>query len=127
MFDPVFKYQRYNWRSNFDFQLTKSTVFSVNLSGKQGYRSQPGYRINDASNQDDDKNFGQPQFFQALYNSPRNSFPIIYEDGNYGVGSAGGGNLIMQFNKGQRIYKYYQNFIDANLKQDLILLPKFKV
>ncbi|OQB29637.1 MAG: TonB-dependent Receptor Plug Domain protein [Bacteroidetes bacterium ADurb.Bin174] len=124
LFDPVFKYQRYNWRSNFDFQLTKSTVFSVNLSGKQGYRSQPGYRINDASNQDDDKNFGQPQFFQALYNSPRNSFPIIYEDGNYGVGSAGGGNLIMQFDRGQRIYKYYQNFIDANLKQDLDFITK---
>ncbi len=124
LFDPAFKYQRYNWRSNFDFQLTKSTVFSINLSGKQGYRSQPGYRINDANSQDDDNSFGQPQFFQALYNSPRNVFPVLYEDGNYGVGSAGGGNLVMLFDRGQRTYKYYQNFIDANLKQDLDFITK---
>jgi len=52
LFDPTFKYQRYNWRSNFDFQLTKSTVLSLNLSGRQGYRSQTGYRIND-NNEDD--------------------------------------------------------------------------
>ena len=123
LFDPSFKYQRYNWRSNFDFQLTKTSVLSINLSGKQGYRSQTGYRMND-DNGEDDNTFGQPQFFQTLYSAPRNSFPIMYEEGNYGVASAGGGNLVMLFDRGQRMYKYYQNFIDANFKQDLSFITK---
>ena len=119
LFDPTFKYQRYNWRSNFDFQLTKSTVLSLNLSGRQGYRSQTGYRIND--NNEDDNSFGQPQFFKSLYIAPRNLFPIKWEDGTYGLTSSAslGDNPIMLFDRGQRIYKYYQNFIDATLNQDL--------
>lgn len=124
IFDPTFKYQRYNWRSNFDFQLTKSTVFSVNLSGKQGYRNQPGYRIDGTGSSNDDNAYGQPEFFKAIYNSARNSFPIKYEDGEYGVSSSGGGNLILNFDKGQRIYKSYQNFIDLGLKQDLNFITK---
>lgn len=118
LFDPSFKYQRYNWRSNLDFQLTKSTVLSINLSGKQGYRNQSGYRM-DGPGDDGDNNYGQPQFFQALYNAPRNVSPMYWQDGSYGVGSDGGGNLAMSFDKGQRIYKYYQNFIDATFKQEL--------
>ncbi|MCX6309246.1 MAG: TonB-dependent receptor [Bacteroidia bacterium] len=123
LFDPSFKYQRYNWRSNLDFQLTKSTVLSINLSGKQGYRNQSGYRM-DGAGSDGDDNYGQPQFFQALYNAPKNVSPIYWQDGSYGVGSDGAGNLIMSFDKGQRIYKYYQNFIDASLKQELNFITK---
>lgn len=41
-FDPRFYYKRYNWRTNFDFKLTKSTLLSVNIAGKMGYRNQPG-------------------------------------------------------------------------------------
>jgi len=124
LFDPTFKYQRYNWRSNFDFQLTKSTVLSLNLSGRQGYRSQTGYRIND--NNEDDNSFGQPQFFKSLYIAPRNLFPIKWEDGTYGLTSSAslGDNPIMLFDRGQRIYKYYQNFIDATLNQDLSFITK---
>lgn len=124
LFDPTFKYQRYNWRSNFDFQLTKTTVLSLNLSGRQGYRSQSGYRIND--NNEDDNSFGQPQFFKSLYIAPRNVFPIRWEDGSYGVTSSAslGDNPMMLFDRGQRIYKYYQNFIDASLSQDLSFITK---
>lgn len=124
LYDPTFKYQRYNWRSNFDFQLTKTTVLSLNLSGRQGYRSQTGYRIGD--NNESDSSFGQPQFFRLLYTAPRNVFPITWEDGSYGLSSSAaiGDNLRMLFDKGQRLYKYYQNFIDANLNQDLSFIVK---
>jgi TonB-linked SusC/RagA family outer membrane protein len=124
IFDPTFKYQRYNWRSNFDFQLSKSTVLSVNLSGKQGYRSQTGYRVD--GNDESDDAFGQNRFFQMLYTAPRNMFPVRWEDGTYGLSPAAetGDNLYLLFDKGQRIYKYYQNFIDANIKQDLSFITK---
>lgn len=33
-FDPRNYYRRYNWRSNLDFNLTKTTSLSVNIAGK---------------------------------------------------------------------------------------------
>ena len=48
-FDPSFSYRRYNWRSNFDFQITKYTKLSFNVAGKLGYQNQPAYRPGDAS------------------------------------------------------------------------------
>ncbi len=121
LFDPSFKYQRYNWRSNFDFDLSESTRLSVNLAGKLGYRNQPGYRING----DGENGWGEAQFFETLYNSPRNLFPIMYSDGYYGVGSDGEGNVYANINDmGQRIYKYYQNFFDFKLDQKLDFVTK---
>ena len=36
-FDPSFSYRRYNWRSNFDFNITSTTKLSFNVAGKMGY------------------------------------------------------------------------------------------
>ncbi len=123
LYDPSFNYQRYNWRTNFDFQLTESTVLSFNLSGNQGYRNQPGYRIDGNAISDDNSN-GQPQFFSSLYSAPSHQFPIYWPDGSYGVSYNGGGNLALNFDRGQRVYKTYQNFIDVSLKQNLDLVTK---
>lgn len=123
LFNPTFDYQRYNWRTNFDFQLSKSTVLSLNLSGNQGYRSQPGYRV-DGNDVNNDGAFGQPQFFSSLYTASSHEFPIYWPDGTYGLSAGGGGNLIMNFDRGQRIYKSYQNFIDVLFKQDLTSVIK---
>lgn len=120
IFDPAFYYKRYNWRSNFDFNLTKTTTLGVNLSGFKGYRNQNGYRINDGG----EDGWGQPEFFQTLYTSARNVFPISWPDGSYGVNSGGGGNLIASFDKGQRVYEYYKNFIDITLDQKLDAIVK---
>jgi len=117
-YDPSFGYKRYNWRTNFDFSLTKSSVLTVNLSGYYGYRNQTGYRMNDATGSDDNT-FGQPQFFQSIYTASRNIFPITYEDGMYGLNSVGGGNLFGTFDLGQRSFKSYKNFIDVVYKQEL--------
>jgi len=124
MFDPAFSYKRFNWRANFDFNITKSTTLAINLAGKQGYRSQTGYRA-DGNNENDDA-FGQERFFKTLYNAPRNVFPIKYDDGYYGVSSNAvqSDNLFLLFELGQRIYKYNQNFIDVSLKQNLDFITK---
>ncbi|MDD4632059.1 MAG: TonB-dependent receptor [Proteiniphilum sp.] len=124
LFDPSFNYKRYNWRANLDFNLTKTTVFTFNFSGRQGYRNQPGYRA-DGNNENDDA-FGQTRFFSTLYSAPRNVFPIQWPDGTYGVSTQGAqsDNLYLMFDMGQRIYKYNQNFIDFSFKQDLEFITK---
>lgn len=38
-FDPRHTYKRYNWRSNFDFNITSTTKLSVNIAGKMAYRN----------------------------------------------------------------------------------------
>jgi TonB-linked SusC/RagA family outer membrane protein len=120
-YDPAFGVQKYNWRSNFDFDVTPTTKFSVNFSGNYRERTQPGYRI-DGGGED---GFGQAQFFNLIYTAPRNLFPVTYEDGYYGVDASGEGNLIMSLNEGgKRTYQYFQGFYDAEVKQGLDFVTK---
>lgn len=115
-FDPRFYYKRYNWRTNFDFRLTKSTLLSVNIAGKMGYRNQPGYR--DAGN-------GDSYIFNPFIQTPTNLFPIKYSDGEWGADLQGDGNIVAQMNnQGQRSYKSFQGFYDFILKQDLDMITK---
>ncbi len=111
-FDPSFKFERYNFRSNFDFAITRTTEISLNLSGMVSYRNQTGYRI-------DGSGWGEEQFFQRIYDSGQNEFPIKWSDGEWAIGPDGTGNLIADFDMGQRIYRTYRGFADAELTQDL--------
>jgi TonB-linked SusC/RagA family outer membrane protein len=123
LFDPAFRYQRYNWRTNFDFNVTKTTKIGVNLAGKYGYRNQAGYRIDG----DGEDGFGQAKFFESLYRSPRNQYPIKYSDGYWACmpGGDSNKNIYADMNDlGQRIYKYYQGFFDVNLNQKLDFITK---
>lgn len=115
-FDPRFYYKRYNWRTNFDFNITKSTVFSVNIAGKMGYRNQPGYR---------DADLGDSYIFNPFIQNPSNLFPIKYSDGEWGADGRGDGNIVAQMNhQGQRAYKSFQGFYDFVIKQDLDMITK---
>ncbi|MBB5268763.1 SusC/RagA family TonB-linked outer membrane protein [Algibacter amylolyticus] len=111
-FDPAFKLKRYNWRSNFDFDITKSTKFSINFAGNYRTVSQPA--------------FGQDNiFFNKLFSAPRNLYPIRYEDGFYGTDQDGLTNLIARTNEaGQTTFQYYQGLYDALLKQELDFITK---
>jgi len=125
LYKTEFNYKRYNWRTNLDFNLTKSTTFTVNLSGSLGTRNQPGYRVGNANAQIDNEDAVQnQQFFQDLYTGASHVFPIKWSDGTYGVAGDGNGNIYVNFDDGQRIYKYYNNFIDTNLKQQLDFITK---
>lgn len=123
LFDPSFNYKRYNWRTNFDFNVTKTTQIGVKLAGKYGYRNQPGYRV-DGNSED---GFGQAKFFESMYRFSRNKYPILYSDGHYGVANGGPGNLNVYqqlTDTGQRMYKYYQGFFDVDLRQKLDFVTK---
>jgi len=122
LFDPAFYYERYNWRSNFDFNLTQTTKVAVNLSGSLSFRNQTGYRINSGDVSED--GYGQPQFFEGLYLAGANEFPIQYSDGEWGSDPTGAGNLVLAFDKGQRKYRYYKGFLDFNIEQKLDFITK---
>ncbi|MDR2774830.1 MAG: SusC/RagA family TonB-linked outer membrane protein, partial [Tannerella sp.] len=40
-YNPSFSYRRYNFRSNFDFELTRSTTIKINAGGNMGNRNGP--------------------------------------------------------------------------------------
>ena len=122
MFNNSYYYKRYNWRTNLDFNLTPTTTLSVNLAGVQGNRNQAGFRGPDtAITQSDNRS---DQFYRELYIAPRNMYPIRWSDGEYGSASNGSGNLYSYFQRGQRMFKNYENFIDLALKQDLNFITK---
>ncbi|MFA6832139.1 MAG: TonB-dependent receptor [Bacteroidaceae bacterium] len=111
-FDPRYYYKRYNWRSNFDFKLSKSTTVSVNIAGNMGYRNQPAYRMDSYSD-------------NPLIVAQSNVFPIKYSDGKWGSDMLGGGNMDMKMNQlGQRQYKTFQGFYDFILDQKLNFITK---
>ena len=68
-YDPDFQYDRYNFRSNLDFDLTKTTRFSVNLAGYYGKQQRPaGDKWN---------------FWKGLYGRPPDLYPVQYSDGTF--------------------------------------------
>ncbi|MCD7970595.1 MAG: TonB-dependent receptor [Alistipes sp.] len=104
-FDPRYYFNRYNWRTNFDFQVTKTTKFTVNISGNLGYRN-GGY-------------YNQDPFTKALQ-TPSNEFPIKYSDGEWGETQQGWMNVLAEMNtRGQQTFKTLRSFYDAKLEQDL--------
>jgi TonB-linked SusC/RagA family outer membrane protein len=40
-YNPSFSYRRYNFRSNFDFEMTRSTTIKINAGGNMGNRNGP--------------------------------------------------------------------------------------
>jgi TonB-linked SusC/RagA family outer membrane protein len=75
-YQPKFSYERFNTRANFDFQLTKSTVFKVNLFGSYGVRTSPdGVATGD---------YGLSQLVAGAYNTPGDVFYPQYSDGSWG-------------------------------------------
>jgi TonB-linked SusC/RagA family outer membrane protein len=62
---PQLGYRRYNYRSNLDFKLTRSTTFSVNFGGFIGKQDNiPGYNI-----------------MRGVYLQPPDLYPVRYSDG----------------------------------------------
>ncbi|MGM9767394.1 MAG: SusC/RagA family TonB-linked outer membrane protein [Candidatus Cryptobacteroides sp.] len=108
-YDPRAYYNRLNWRANFDFNLTKYTVFSVNVAGKMGYRNS--------------------QFYSDVYGkltvAPTNDFPIKYSDGYWGDSTNQGANPIADItNGGQVRHKVFQGWYDAKLVQKFDFLTE---
>ena len=112
-FDPSFGFERYNWRFNLDFDITKTTQFSINFAGNFRNRVQPFFGP------------GDNVIYSKVHTLPPNVFPIKYPDGEWGDSPSGGQNYIVLLNEGgQEINKAYQGFYDAKLNQKLDFITK---
>lgn len=80
-YETGFGYNRINARSNLDFQLTKTTVFKVNLSGSNGQKRSTWPNDGSGFNQN---NWNDVQVWSGAYNIAPNVFRPVYADGSYG-------------------------------------------
>lgn len=102
-------FKHYNFRSNLDFNLTKSTVLSVNLAGS--IRQKDGFDYN-----------VEKIWSSYYYLSPAN-FPVRYSDGvfGYNVNKPNDINPVRVLSGSSGLSTQYttQLFTDFKLKQDL--------
>ena len=70
-YNPGYGYDRVNFRSNLDFNLTKTTTLSTNLSGIHARKKETwsGFEY---------------VMWQAAYSNPPDAFPVQYSDGTWG-------------------------------------------
>ncbi len=107
-FDPRHTYKRYNWRSNFDFNFTKSTKLSINIAGSMGYRN---------------KSIDNDSPFNRILTESTSDHPIIYSDGNWGDDEEK--NPVANMNLGgAKLRKTFQGWYDASLEQKLDFITK---
>ncbi|MEX2371051.1 MAG: TonB-dependent receptor [Bacteroidales bacterium] len=69
-YDPDFSYERYNFRSNLDFNLTRTTKLSIDLSGHYSSKKEPAG--------------GSSLYWKGVYQMPPDLFPVRYSDGYFG-------------------------------------------
>lgn len=107
-FDPRHTYKRYNWRSNFDFNFTKSTKLSINIAGSMGYRN---------------KSIDNDSPFNRILTESTSDHPIMYSDGNWGGDEEK--NPVANMNLGgAKLRKTFQGWYDASLEQKLDFITK---
>lgn len=107
-FDPRHTYKRYNWRSNFDFNSTKSTKLSINIAGSMGYRN---------------KSIDNDSPFNRILTESTSDHPIMYSDGNWGDDEEK--NPVANMNLGgAKLRKTFQGWYDASLEQKLDFITK---
>lgn len=116
-YNPGYGYNRFNVRSNLDFDLTKSTVLTANLSGSYGIKQ-------DAFGQDD----WEYRIWQSIYSSPPDIYYPRYSDGSWGyyppdqVSTVN--SLTTLGNNGVRKITTTRINTDYTLKQDLSMILK---
>jgi TonB-linked SusC/RagA family outer membrane protein len=103
-YDPSFEFNRINFRSNLDFDVTSTTRFSANLSGSFFVQKKPS-----------GEKWGA---WAAMYQMPPDVWPIKYSDGTWGnrLSFAGLTNGILEFN-----YAGYALAKGTNVNTDFVL------
>ena len=77
-YEGGYSFNRLNVRSNLDFQITKTTMFKVNLAGSNAQQKTPRYYWGN------DGEFFQQQNWAGAYGMAPNLFPVQYSDGSWG-------------------------------------------
>jgi TonB-linked SusC/RagA family outer membrane protein len=108
-YQPKWGFEHYNFRSNIDLNLTKTTIFSVNLAGS--IRTKNGY-LNSV-----------PHIWNAFYRLSPSAYPVRYPDGTFGynINKPDDVNpmLILSGGSGLSTGNSTQLSSDFTLKQDL--------
>ena len=73
-YKSAYEYNRFNFRTNLDFNLTKTTIFSVNLSGYVGVKSE-SYYVNQGN---------LDSYWSAFYNMAPSDYVAQWPDGYWG-------------------------------------------
>jgi len=112
-YDPSYSYNRFNFRTNLDFKLTRSTSFSVNLAGYRGSQKKPNGDV--------------AQYLFKFIAGGAPDLPIKYEDGIWGSTKlfSGGVNSEVQYNYTGISISNTTNFTtDMELEQNLDFITK---
>ena len=115
-YKPNYNYDRFNFRSNIDVNLTNTTKLSLNLSGYYSLKN---------TNYNNEGSTGRADqwMWSATYFLAPNLFLPMYPDGRWGAYQEGGNNtvnpLAVVYNIGIRETRTTQLNSDFELKQDL--------
>ena len=105
-YDSQMKYDRLNFRTNLDIDLSKTTKFLVNVSGNIGGRNEPSARVSN--------------IMDALYSVPSAAFPIRTESGAWGGTQYYDNNPVaLESSTGISHPNFRTLFADGHLIQDL--------
>ena len=77
-YEGGYAYNRLNVRSNLDFQITKTTLFKVNLAGSNAQQKTPRYYYGNSGE------YFQQQMWAGAYGMPPNVFPVQFSDHSWG-------------------------------------------
>jgi len=112
-YDSGYNYERFNFRSNIDFDITKTTEFSVNLGGFYGSQKNPG---------------NIETIVNSIYELAPNVYNPIFPDGAFGRDDADGFNvtnpLVTLTNTGYIVTNTFNINTDFILKQKLDFITK---
>jgi len=118
---PNYNFDRFNFRSNIDIKLTKTTKFSLNLAGYYSLKN---------TNYNNEGSTGRADswMWNATYGLAPNLFLPMYKDGRWGAYQEGGNNtvnpLAIVYNIGIRQTRTTQLNSDFNLEQNLDFITK---
>lgn len=114
-YNPQFRYDRFNFRTNLDFTLTKTTQFKVNLSGYYGKQQTPGNGVHN-------------MWYSVYKYSPSGALPV-YSDGTFGFDNMDADRLgfngyFYMMADGTKVSNRTSITTDFELKQDLDFITK---
>ncbi|MDP4225438.1 MAG: TonB-dependent receptor [Bacteroidota bacterium] len=118
-YDPNYDFDRFNFRSNLDFKLTKTTNLKVNLSG---YYAQKNTNYNNEGS----TGSADQWMWAAAYAMPPDLFLPQYSDGRFGVNDGYGkpNPVAAVFNLGVRTNHITELNSDYTLDQKLDFITK---
>ncbi|MBO9154723.1 SusC/RagA family TonB-linked outer membrane protein [Chitinophaga sp. GCM10012297] len=120
-YEPNYNFDRFNFRSNIDINLTKTTVFRLGLSGFYSLK-------NTNFNNEGSTGRGDAWMWRATYGLAPDLFLPMYPNGRWGANQEGGNNTLnpaaVVYNLGIRETRATQLLSDFVIEQNLDFITK---